>query len=395
MESVYTYRDRDSHITTTNVELLNGVPGDETHTIDQSLVAPNRVVIRVVGGVSHRPRITLYLTGKDHDGNPVNLTAEADDFLWLNRQGMYTTGQAFSHIESIKIDGLSRVYKIYAETIDSSRLDINHLLPLWTGRLTKTGAKSLVKLATDEQHFMRRNGLTMVSAQDRDFDASNANGGGGIWMYWLSLVGEGMVKSGYRQEATQLVKTVLDTLTKILANDGHLSQFYHADERRGFGEDSHIGGLVPLNLLAEVIGVRIASPDKVWVGGEFTWEDDITVRQFGVTVTRTSKGITINFPSEHEVTLEAELEWQAIIDPKPVEEEPIEDLELPILPNGSESNSSKRVMIEVDGEGDEEATQATSESPEETNDTDATESQPNIKTEEPKTDPEPDDQTKA
>lgn len=349
----YTYRDRDSHITTDSVELLNGVPGDESYTLDQSLVAPNRVVVRVVGGVSHRPRITLSLKGKDHNDNPIKLEAESDDFLWLNRQGMYTTTQAFSHVESIKIDGLSRVYKIYAETIDSSRLDVNHILPLWTGLLTKTNAKALMKLVMDEQHFMRPNGITMVSAQDKDFAPSNSGGGGGIWMYWLSLIGEGMVKSGYHQEATQLMKTVLDSLTQILANDGHLSQFYHADEPTAFGEDGHIGGIVPLNLLMEVIGIRIISSRKVWVGGAFNWGDDITVRQYGVAVTRSKKGISIVFPSGHEVTLDAEAEWQAVVDPEPVEETPVEDPELPEIPDSLSTDSTKRVMIEVDEDSEE------------------------------------------
>jgi hypothetical protein len=346
----FTYRDRDSHITTKGVQLLDGVPGDESYTLDQSLVAPNRVVIRVVGGVSHRPKITLYLNGKDHEGNATSLEASSDEFLWQNRQGMYTTSQAFSYIDSIQIKGLSRVYKIYAETIDSSRLDINHLLPLWTGRLTKTQAKALVKLAMDEEHFMRPNGFTMVSAQDSDFDASNASGGGGIWMYWLALIGEGMVKSGYRAEATQLIKKVLNNLSKNLENDGHLSQFYDADKIQGFGEDGHIGGIVPLNLLMDIIGIRIISYRKVWVGGEFTWGQDITVHQHGVTVTRSADGIQIQFPSDHEITLDAEPMWQAVIDPEPIVEEPAEDLELPKLPEIAESESEKRVMIEVEGQ---------------------------------------------
>ena len=346
----YTYRDRDSHITSKGIQLLDGVAGDEAYTLDQSFVAPNRIVIRVVGGVSHRPKITLHIIAKDQDGNPLTIEASTDDFLWQNRQGMYTTTQALSHIESLKIDGLSRVYKIYAETIDSSRLDINHLLPLWTARLTKAQAKALVALAMDEEEFLRPSGLTMVSAQDSDFDASNANGGGGIWMYWLALVGEGMVKSGYHAEATQVIKRVLNNLSKNLANDGHLSQFYHADETKGFGEEGHIGGIVPLNLLMEVIGVRIISHRKVWVGGDFTWEQDITVRQHGVSVTRSADGIRVLFPSDHEITLDAEPKWQAVTDPKPVEEEPVEALELPNLPDISESESAKRVMIDVEGQ---------------------------------------------
>jgi len=368
----YTYRDRDSHITTDSVELLDGVPGDETHTLDRSLVVPNRVVIRIVGGVSHRPRVNLNLIGKDADGNSVTIKADTDDFLWLNRQGMYTSDKALSHIDSIKIDGLSRVYKIYAETIDNSRLDINHLIPLWTGRLTDEHAKSLVELAMDEKHFMRPNGITMVSAQDENFSPSNANGGGGIWMYWLSLIGEGMVKSGYHKEATQLVKTVLESLSKILFQDGYLSQFYHANELKAYGEDHHIGGIVPLHLLNEVLGVRIVSRYKVWVGGDFTWGNQIIIEQYHVVVTRSEDEIYIRFPSGHETTLDGNADWQLVVDPTPEEEDtPVEEPEIPELPETLEADSGKRIMIELEDDSNPAVTvEATDNPPSEVTDED-------------------------
>ena len=345
--SRYAYRDRDSHSTGGSIELLSGGRGDQRHPIDRSLPASERVLIRIVGGVSQRPGITLDLTGKDEQGHACRIQAEADDFLWHNRQGIYTTRQTLSHIDAIKVSGLSRVYKIYAKTIDSSRLDINHLIPLWTGRLPAGHAKSLVRLAMDANHFMRPNGLTMVSASDRNFDPSNARGGGGIWMYWLALIGEGLVTSGFRTEAARLLKTVLTSLTKILQEDGHLSQFYHADDAKGFGEDHHIGGIVPLNLLSEVIGIRIVSPDKVWVGGDFVWEQDIAVKQHGVTVTRSSERIEIDFPSGHRETLDADADWQALIDPTPAA-----DMEEAAAPPQAlaapEADSAERVVIEVE-----------------------------------------------
>ena len=346
--SRYAYRDRDSHLTGAGLELLSGGRGDQIHQIDQALPAPERILIRVTGGRSRRPDITLELVGKDKQGHACQIKANADDFLWHNRQGIYTTRQTLSCIDSIKVSGLSRVYKVYAKTLDSSRLDINHLIPLWTGRLPANHAKSLARLAMDENHFMRPNGLTVVSASDRNFDPSNARGGGGIWMYWLSLIGEGLVKSGFRVEATRLIKTVLTGLTKILEQDGHLSQFYHADEIKGFGEDHHIGGIVPLNLLSQVIGIRIVSHCKVWVGGDFTWEQDITVKQHGITVTRSADSIRVDFPSGHSETLDANAPWQALIDPAPAK-----DIKhppaLPQVPAARDAASANRVVIEVEG----------------------------------------------
>ena len=348
--SRFRYRDRDSHLTSESVELLHAGAGDEIHLIERALLAANRVAIRIVGGVSQRPRITLRLAGRDENGTDCIVEAGAEEFLWQNRQGIYSTRQALSYIGSIEVSGLSRVYKVYANTIDSSRLDINHLIPLSTVRLPKERAAALVDLAMDEAHFLRPNGLTMVSASDADFDASNARGGGGIWMYWLSLIGEGMVKSGFHAEATSLIKRVLTSLCKVLEREGHLSQFYHADEVKGFGEDHHIGGIVPLQLLSDVLGIRIVSAQRVWIGGPFTWEQPIKLVQHGVTVSRNADGISIVFPSGHRETLAAEAEWQAVTDPAPLVDdsdalELLADSDAVLL---SETESERRVLIDVE-----------------------------------------------
>ncbi len=348
--SRYTYRDRDSHLSSGSIELLRRGPGDQIHIIERPLPAPGRVMVRVVGGVNQVPRISLRLTGRDSDGEDCVIDADVDEFDWRNRQGVYTTRHALSFVGSIEIEGLSRVYKVYARTIDSSRLDINHLLPLWTGLLPKDRAAALVECALDESQFLCPNGITMVSRGDPNFDPSNARGGGGIWMYFLSLIGEGMVKSGFHQEATDLVKRVLISLSQVLERDGHLSQFYHAEEIKGFGEDHHIGGIVPLKLFFDVIGVRILSPRKVWVGGPFTWEQEVKVEQHGVVVARNADGIQIDFPSGHSLSLAAHAEWQAVADPAPVKtgDEAAELPAPPELDTFSDGEDEGRIHIDIE-----------------------------------------------
>ncbi|MCY4063659.1 MAG: hypothetical protein OXG53_14910 [Chloroflexi bacterium] len=346
----YRYRDRDTHFSSEAEELLYRGAGDQIHELDHALLMPARVVIRVVGGVSQRPRITLKLEGRDENGEECAIEAAVDEFDWQNRQGVYTTEKPLSHVHRIAIEGLSRVYKVYATTIDSSRLDINALMPLICRRLPPERAAALVALALDEAHFLRPNGLTMVSASDRNFDPSNARGGGGIWMYWLSQIGEGMVAAGYRREATALMKRVLAGLARVLAREGKLSQFYHADEAKGFGEDHHIGGIVPLKLLSDLLGVSIVAPDRAWVGGEIVWGEAISVEQHGVLVQRDHDDIRIDFPSGHSECLSADAPWQLVRDPIPVSPA-VEASESPELPDGplpSETDDDDRLIIDVD-----------------------------------------------
>lgn len=345
----YSYRDRDTHLSAEAEELLHRGAGDQIHKLDHTLRTPARVVVRVVGGVSQRPRITLKLEGRDETGADCVIEASADAFDWQNRQGVYTTEKPLSQVYRIAIEGLSRVYKVYANTIDSAGLDINALMPLICPSLPRERRAALVELALDEAHFLRPYGLTMVSASDRNFDPSNARGGG-IWMYWLSLIGEGMVAAGFRREATALVKRVLDGLTRVLAREGKLSQFYHADEAKGFGEDHHIGGIVPLKLLGDVLGVVIIAPDRVWLGGEFTWGDAIAVEQHGVIVRRDADEIRVEFPSGHSERLPADAPWQLLKDPTPVAavEAESEAPESPALPLPSDSDADGPLIIDVD-----------------------------------------------
>ena len=284
----YAYRDRDTHLTTPGLQLLQRGAGDHEHQIGKTLPAPARIMIRVVGGVSHAPRISMTLEGKDAQGKAIAIEAPVEDFRWHNRQGVYITQAPLSHVERIAIRGLSRVYKVYASAIDSSKLDINALLPLWTGRLAPERARKLVDLALDESHFLRPKGITMVSARDRNYDPSNARGGGGIWLYWLSLVCQGMQRAGYAHKAALVLERVLDMQARTLKREGKLAQFYHADEAKSFGEDHHIAGIAPLALLHDVIGIRIIAPDKTWVGGPFGWREPISVEQHGVTVRRSA-----------------------------------------------------------------------------------------------------------
>ncbi len=153
----------------------------------------------------------------------------------------------------------------------------------------------------------------MNSAQDANFDPSNANGSGGVWPFWVTLVGEALIESGDMQAATDLLKKVLHTQTTVLQEQKQFFEFYHSDEAKGLGEHGHLAGIVPLYLLMRVLGVRVISSEKVWVGGPFLWGSPVTIRQRGVSINRSAEGSHIEFPSGRQVELTGD-EWQEVID---------------------------------------------------------------------------------
>ena len=129
----YTYRDRDTHRTEPGEVLLTDAIGDEEHFSVTDPSQPSRLIARIIGGVRHVPGIKLHIQGADADDNPLQEIIEADGFRWQNRQGIATSEHVFKHIDRVFCEGLSRVYRIELRSLDTTALDINALLPLWSG----------------------------------------------------------------------------------------------------------------------------------------------------------------------------------------------------------------------------------------------------------------------
>jgi len=346
----YHYRDRDTSVTTSAIMILNKQPGDAEHFPAVDLTPANRLIVRIEGGVRHTPRLTLHIEGLDQSGQAQTIKAETSDFQWQHRQGIYTTPVVFSQVNRIYCEGLSRVYTVSVHTVDTTLRDINGLLPLLVPDLSEEKVKPLLKKAANKKYFRRPNGFSMVPASDTYFDPSNAKGGGGVWLFWFTLVARGLMQHGEGRKAADALKDLLEMQVIVLRQQKQFSQFYHSDEPQGLGERGYLTGVTPIHLLLELAGIRIISSSKVWTGGEFGWGRSITVNQHGVTVRRNRNGVQVTFPSGHKVSLDKDAEWQAIIDPAPATSESVVPLNAPEQPKPSQQNSSKRVMIEVDFE---------------------------------------------
>jgi hypothetical protein len=308
----YGYQDRDTHQQPQSVTLLQDGAGDEEHFIALPLNPPSRVIVRVTGGMEHVPRMTLLIDGQDAAGNRIQETAQSSDFTWTHGRGVYTTRAVFANVERLRLDGLVRVYRIHAATVDLSRLDLTALLALWSVGITPERAAELIALLKTE--FWRTNGVTMCAGSDPNFDPSNASGAGGVWAFWLTLIGEGLIEYGSVSEATDMLKRLLKAQIAVLRQEHSFYEFYHADEPRGLGERGSSAGIVPLHLLLRVLGLRIVSSRRLWAGGEFAWGSPVTVTQHGVVVRRSAEGTQIRFPSGNTLKLPFDAPFQEITD---------------------------------------------------------------------------------
>ncbi|MEQ8676085.1 MAG: hypothetical protein RLP44_31805 [Aggregatilineales bacterium] len=348
-EGRYTYRDRDTDGFTTPVDLLTDGYADEEHILAYSLDIPSRLIVQISGGTGRMPRASVHIEGKDKHGNKIVENVEVQKgFVWGYTGGSYNSIHTYTQVDKISSNGLSRVFKMNVKTVDTSRLDINALMPIWSKGIPQDKAETLVTLLTDETHFWQPNGVTMVSAQDANYDPSSANGGGGVWAYWLTALGDGLINYGRQDVATTMLQRFMGAQVSVLNENHHFSEFYHSALPQGLGESGYLTGTIPLHLFARVIGVNIVSTGKVWTGGAFHWESPITIHRTGVTVTRSTENTTITFPSGHEVLLNADADYQLVEDPSAVAESPVTKT-LMVKPPRTTSN---RVIIEIDHDTD-------------------------------------------
>ncbi|MDX2160323.1 MAG: hypothetical protein SF162_03260 [bacterium] len=311
----YAYRDRDTHLSQAGSALLEEGRGDEEHLVVHTFEQPQRLIVIVTGGVDHVPRLSVTLQGRGADGQPRTEKLGDSAFAWSNGRGVCTSGVVYTALDSVRAEGLSRVYKISVRTADHQRRDMGSLLPLWAGSLSAERTAALVGQLTDPMHFWLPNGTAMLSAQDKAFNAIKTGEGGGIWGYWVTLMGEALVVGGQRQAAADLLKRVMAVQVHALKAQRAFSEFYHTSEPTPLGERGHLHGIVPLHLLHTVLGVWIRSRREVRIDGAFVWGQPYTITAYDVNVKRDAQHTVITFPSQYTVTLPADAPPQHVIDP--------------------------------------------------------------------------------
>lgn len=346
-ESRYAYQDRDTGTITTGRELVQDVRGDEEQILAMDLDVPSRVIVRVSGGTGRVPNAELTISGVGFDGNSQTETVPLDQFAWRYGAGNFTSAYIYKTVDRIVFTGLSRVFRFSVRTVDFTRLDLNAAMPLIAAALSVERAQALTELLGDGDRFLRPNGLTLVAADDPGFDPASANGGGGVWAYWTTLIGESLLQRGKGQLALELFKRLVNAQITVLKKTKQFSEFYHADEALGLGDEGRITGAVPLYLLSQLIGVTVHDGRSVTVRAGFAWADPVTVKQHGVTVRRDASGADITFASGHVSRVEAGSKTQRVTDPT-TEATGVTPVNSITPPETTTQPSTNRVIIEVE-----------------------------------------------
>jgi hypothetical protein len=132
-------------------------------------------------------------------------------------------------------------------------------------------------------------------------------------MPWNTLIGEGLLSYGLREEAAGLTARLMAAVIQNLKQEHAFAHAYHATSGAGSGERNPVQGLAPLGLFLDTLGVQIESPRgspgvstglQVVLSGKNPFPWPVTVKYRGLTITRQADQSVIVFPNGQTVTLE-------------------------------------------------------------------------------------------
>jgi len=312
--SVFQSRDRDTHLSSVGGMVFSG-KGDEWFT-DRKLLEPaGRLLIRIMGGQNTAPNLEVRVEGMNANGDPIMETLPTSAFVWYSGLGTAITEEIYADVRYIKCERLSRVFQVEVSQVRLDGVTLANRLPLLAGA-TDEQTTTIIQDLT--KNFLHAAGLSFASASDLpDLPADNPNNA--VSMLWNALFVEALLARGQTQLAVDLIQRLLQTEVRALKSERALFASYHAEGGAGSGESDTLSGIFPVHLYLRAAGVRVVNNRRVWAGGPFPFSAEITVRQRGITITRSSTGTRVRFPSGTERSVGAE--WQLIEDPEGVEPE--------------------------------------------------------------------------
>lgn len=144
--------------------------------------------------------------GKSDEGR--DWTRRADRLAELVRTRMWDVQDGFFY--NLARDSGGFVTK---DGVSLKRKEIIGFLPMWAGIATKEQAARLVQQLTNPESFWRRYGVPTLAADDPYYNpyvTQCCQWNGAVWLLWDYMVFRGLLNYGYRKEAEELARRVMD-----------------------------------------------------------------------------------------------------------------------------------------------------------------------------------------
>ena len=291
--NIYHYWDRETHLSPAG-EFLGSRQGPGEMFLQRDFEKPVRLLLQIQSeeGRSRQAKAFIHGTGTS-DRHRVETIPE-ERFQWYLGRGNVTSERVYQHLEHIQIEGIESNDLVSLQIVDLAVQDQTLLLPLWAGIPDKARANKLVtETITDETRFWQRFGIPAYISYQSDSEPDTSHE---IHIPWNNLIGEGLVRYGYLEEAVSLFTRLMEGIVENLKRDQTFFQHFDSQTGKGIGERYTLRGLPPLGLFLEILGVRILSSRRVALQGHNPFPMPITIKFRGLVIRREQKQTKITFP---------------------------------------------------------------------------------------------------
>jgi len=290
--SIYRNWDRETHFSPGG-EVLHTQFGTGEIRLDREFERPVRLHLRVIVAGELPRQMAFFIHGTGASGTHRVEKIVEDQFRWNLERGNACSEQVYTAVEYIQISGLNEQDQISIQVMDLSGLDHTLLLPLWAGIPDQERAFELIKQTiTNPDFFWKTYGISACPPEALDDNHPCQR----VHMIWNSLIGTGLVTYGYYEEAANLVTRLMTSIIQNLKQNNAFYNYYHAGHGRGIGELNAVGGLAPLKLFLDTVGIQIISSRKIKVSGENPYPWEVNIRYRGLSVTKHKSKTVVTFP---------------------------------------------------------------------------------------------------
>jgi len=294
--AIYRHVDRDLHVSVKGKRIARG-KGAYAVDIAGRYEEPVRLIVRVRCKESNAKSVEIRLHGRGQRGRPRIERINVGDFSWFWDYGIATTEKTYMVLSQVDVSGLPDTCSSEVSIADFTREDQSGLLPLWAGMASKEHAEALIaRSILDEERFWRPQGIPMCSAGDKTYDPDGDRSSGVVSMLWSSMLGEGLVDVGRLEDAGELLSRLMQPPTEALRTDHRFYAGYSPETGRGVTGAGEASGVAPLSLFLRVLGVRLYSPQKVWVRGHHPLPWPVILRWKGLKLRLEAQSVEVTFP---------------------------------------------------------------------------------------------------
>ena len=305
---MFQYRDHETHSISAGTEILD-LSGSGIFSVQREFPTAQRLIFLIQSVDQATRGASLKIRGRSGESEVIE-EIPPKRFTWVNGLGRSTGRQVFTQIDSIEVNGVMKEDQVWVRTPDYTLEDISLLLPLWAGIPDEGQAKLILENAILPT-WLEKYGVPSIP---RGMRTEGSVSMGGVLMPWNVLVGEGLLRYGYRKEAAELVRRLMEGVVLNLRTRHDFYSQTDAVNGKALGEAGHLHGMAPVGLFLRTAGIHQLSPERLIIQTGSPFSHAITVKYKGTGVTLTAKDAQITFPSGQSIRVDEpglhQVNWQ-------------------------------------------------------------------------------------